>query len=119
MRLEYKCDFNSGKSLKMLAYSPNNSIFDIFKCALRVCNCFLVTPWRLPLTPTSMGLFGKGRRELHNDLSFVTWASIRLFYLSLSSTLQKMMELLDGLTRSVSFLANGNLILLLAMMTAG
>jgi hypothetical protein len=56
MRSEYKCDFNSGNSLKMFRYSVNNSIFAIFKCAFRVCNCFLVTPCRFPLTPTSRDL---------------------------------------------------------------
>ena len=56
MRSEYKCDFNSGNIRKMFKYSPNNSIFDILKCAFRVCSCFLVTPCRFPLTPTSMDL---------------------------------------------------------------
>lgn len=65
MRLEYKCDFNSGNSLKMLKYSVNNSILEIFKCALRVCSCFLVTPCRFPLTPTSTGLRGN-----KNDSNF-------------------------------------------------
>lgn len=56
MRLEYKCDFNCGNSLKMLKYSVNNSTLEIFKCALRDCSCFLVIPCRFPLTPTSIDL---------------------------------------------------------------
>lgn len=62
---EYKCDFNSPNSLNMLMYSVNNSIFEIFKCALRDSKCFLVTPCRLPPTDTSIGLCKRdgGREE--------------------------------------------------------
>lgn len=53
MKFEYKCDFNLGNSFTISMYLVKSSTFDIFKCALRVNAAFLVTPCRLPETPTS------------------------------------------------------------------
>lgn len=86
MRLEYKCEFNCGNSLKMPKYSVNNSTFDIFKCALRDCSCFFVTPWRFPLTPTSMDL----RRikalgfKLHNGINKFVFLPFALIYFAVN-----------------------------------